>query len=306
RHLEQARLPPGKTLDAFDFAAVPMISKAQVQALAAGDAWIEKGANLLCFGPPGGGKSHLAAALGLALIEKGWRVLFTRTTDLVQKLQIARRDLVLEAAIAKLDKYHLLILDDLAYVTKDQAETRVLFELISARYERRSMLITANQPFGEWGRIFPDQAITLASIDRLVHHSTILEMNVDSYRRKVAVEKARGVGRPATRATIKGSSCKDCIASPEMLLNINLLPHLICSFWASGGIGGYEAGEHDDTGRTCGSHSGPIRVERPFGKGPDPRRVRCGNKDAPQARAAPAEARQSTPAIGSSPRTQDL
>ena len=154
RHLEEARLPPGKTLDAFDFDAVPMISKAQVQALAAGDAWLEKGANLLCFGPPGGGKSHLAAALGMALIEKGWRVLFTRTTDLVQKLQIARRDLVLEAAIAKLDKYHLLILDDLAYVTKDQAETSVLFELISARYERRSILITANQPFGEWGKIF--------------------------------------------------------------------------------------------------------------------------------------------------------
>jgi DNA replication protein DnaC len=97
RHLEEARLPPGKTLDAFDFDAVPMVSKAQVQALAAGDAWLEKGANLLCFGPPGGGKSHLAAALGMALIEKGWRVLFTRTTDLVQKLQIARRDLVLEA-----------------------------------------------------------------------------------------------------------------------------------------------------------------------------------------------------------------
>ena len=206
RHLEEARLPPGKTLDAFDFDAVPMISKAQVQALAAGDAWVEKGANLLCFGPPGGGKSHLAAAIGMALIEKGWRVLFTRTTDLVQKLQIARRDLVLEAAIAKLDKYHLLILDDLAYVTKDQAETSVLFELISARYERRSMLITANQPFGEWGKIFPDQAMTLAAIDRLVHHATILEMNVDSYRRKEAVDKARGAGRPPTRATIKASS----------------------------------------------------------------------------------------------------
>ena len=95
RHLEEARLPPGKTLDTFDFTAVPMISKAQVQALAAGDAWLEKGANLLCFGPPGAGKSHLAAALGLALIEKGWRVLFTRTTDLVQKLQIARCDLAL-------------------------------------------------------------------------------------------------------------------------------------------------------------------------------------------------------------------
>src|SRR6202790_4569759 len=204
RHLEGARLPPGKTLDAFDFDAVPMISKAQVQALAAGDAWLEKGANLLCFGPPGGGKSHLAAALGMALIEKGWRVLFTRTTDLVQKLQIARRDLALEAAIAKLDKYHLLILDDLAYVTKDQAETSVLFELISARYERRSMLITANQPFGEWGKVFSDQAMTLAAIDRIVHHATILEMNVDSYRRRAALErKQKGVGRPQKHATIK-------------------------------------------------------------------------------------------------------
>jgi DNA replication protein DnaC len=148
----------------------------------------------------------LAAALGFALIERGWRVLFARTTDLVQKLQIARRDLALEAAIAKLDKYHLLILDDLAYVTKDQAETSVLFELISARYERRSMLITANQPFGEWGRIFPDQAMTLAAIDRLIHHSTIFEMNVDSYRRKAAVEKQRGAGRPPSRATIKSTS----------------------------------------------------------------------------------------------------
>src|ERR1700737_2250082 len=206
RHLAEARLPPGKTLDTFDFEAVPVVSKAQVMALAAGDAWLNNGANLLFFGPPGGGKSHLAAALGFALVENGWRVLFTRTTDLVQRLQIARRELALEAAIAKLDKYHLLILDDLAYVTKDQAETSVLFELISARYERRSMLITANQPFGEWDKIFPDQAMTLAAIDRLVHHATILEMNVDSYRRKAAVDKARGAGRPPTRATIKGSS----------------------------------------------------------------------------------------------------
>ena len=116
-NLAEARLPPGKTLDTFDFDAVPMISKAQVKALAAGDSWIEKGANLLCFGPPGGGKSHLAA-LGFALIENGWRVLFARTTDLVQKLQIACRDLVLESAVAKLDKYHLLIFDDLAYSSR--------------------------------------------------------------------------------------------------------------------------------------------------------------------------------------------
>ena len=206
RHLEEARLPPGKSLAAFDFAAVPMISKAQINALAAGDAWLDKGANLLCFGPPGAGKSHLAAALGLALIENGRRVLFVRTTDLVQKLQIARRDLVLEAAITKLDKYQLLILDDIAYVTKDQAETSVLFELISARYERRSLMITANQPFAEWGRIFPDQAMTLAAIDRLVHHSTILEMNVDSYRRKEAIESSRSAGRPLSKATIKSAN----------------------------------------------------------------------------------------------------
>jgi DNA replication protein DnaC len=203
RHLAEARLPPGKTLDTFAFEAVPMISKAQVMATTAGDSWLAKGANLLLFGPPGGGKSHLACAIGLALIENGWRVLFSRTTDLVQKLQVARRELALEAAINRLDRFHLLILDDLAYVTKDQAETSVLFELISARYERRSILITANQPFGEWGKIFPDPAMTLAAVDRLVHHATIFEMNVESYRRKTALERKRGPGRPATRATAK-------------------------------------------------------------------------------------------------------
>ncbi|MET4387548.1 DNA replication protein DnaC [Bradyrhizobium sp. F1.4.3] len=203
RHLLEAWLPAGKTFDNFDFEAVPMISKAQVTALAAGDGWLGKGANLLLFGPPGGGKSHLAAAIGLALIENGWRVLFTRTTDLVQKLQVARRELNLEAAINRLDRFDLLICDDLAYVTKDQAETSVLFELISARYERRSMLITANQPFGEWNRVFPDPAMTLAAIDRLVHHATIVEMNVESYRRRTALERKRGPGRRPSHATPK-------------------------------------------------------------------------------------------------------
>ncbi|WP_033923572.1 IS21-like element helper ATPase IstB [Sphingomonas sp. 37zxx] len=203
RHLGEARLPPGKTLDSFAFDAVPMISRAQIMAICAGDGWLEQGANIILFGPPGGGKSHLAAAIGLALIENGWRVLFARTSDLVQRLQVARRELTLEAAIAKLDKYHLLILDDMAYVTKDQAETSVLFELISARYEQRSMLITANQPFGEWNRIFPDPAMTLAAVDRLVHHATIFEMNVESYRRRTAVQRRAGAGRPPTYATIK-------------------------------------------------------------------------------------------------------
>ena len=191
RHLIEARLPPGKTLDSFDFATVPMVSRAQISALATGDSWLEKGANILLFGPSGSGKSHLGSALGYALIENGYRVLFTRTTDLVQRLQQARQTLSLESAIDKLDKYHLLILDDLCYVRRDQAETSALFELIAARYERRSLLVTSNQPFGEWTSVFPDAAMTLAAVDRLVHHATIFEMNVESYRRRSAATRQR-------------------------------------------------------------------------------------------------------------------
>ena len=202
RHLLEARLPAGKTLDRFDFAAVSPIGKARVTALAEGDSWLDQGTNILLFGPPGVGKSHLAAALGHAMVDAGYRVLFTRTTDLVQQLQTARQELKLASAIEKLDKYHLLVLDDLSYVQKSQAETSVIFELISARYERRSLLITANQPFGAWDAIFPDPAMTVAAIDRLVHHSIILEMNADSYRRKSAEIKLR---RKPTGPTVKAA-----------------------------------------------------------------------------------------------------
>ena len=205
RHLAGSELPDGKTVDCFEFELVPMVSKAQVKALIAGDGWLRSGANLLLFGGQGAGKSHLAAAIGRGLVENGWRVLYTRTTDLVQRLQVARRELTLEAAIDRLDKYHLLILDDLAYVTKDQAETSVLFELIGTRYERRSMLITANQAFGEWGKVFPDKAMTLAAIDRLVHHATIFEMNVESYRARKARERKRAAGKPSSSDNQDGS-----------------------------------------------------------------------------------------------------
>ena len=110
--------------------------------------------------------------------------------------------MALETALTRLDRYDLLVLDDLSYVRKDQAETSVLFELISKRYERRSLLITANQPFGEWNKVLPDPAMTIASIDRLVHHSTVIEMNVESYRQRAATRRKSGrtgKQRPTTR-----------------------------------------------------------------------------------------------------------
>lgn len=162
------------------------VSKAQVMALAEGHEWLDRGANILLFGPPGVGKSHLVCAVGHALVEAGRRVLFTRCGDLVQRLQAARRDLRLPQELSKLDRFDLLILDDLSYVRRDQAETSVLFELIAERYERKSLAITANTPFSQWGEVFVEPAMTLAAVDRLVHHATILEMNVESYRRRSA------------------------------------------------------------------------------------------------------------------------
>ena len=194
RHLAAAKLMPGKTLDSFDFPAVPTVSQARVRALAEGDSWLQAGHNLLAFGPPGAGKSHLAAGIGYELVQRGYRVLMVRTSDLVQRLQTARQELALTQEIAKLDRVDLLILDDLSYVRKDQAETSALFELIAARYERRSIMITANQPFSGWDAIFPDKAMTVAAIDRLVHHAIIFEMNVESYRRRTAYAAAKPLG----------------------------------------------------------------------------------------------------------------
>jgi len=188
RNLQASRLPAGKTLATFDFSVVPEVPKARVEALAAGD-WLAGAGNLIAIGNSGSGKSHLLAAVGHALIEAGYRVLYSRTTDMVQRLQAARRDLTLERELAKLDKYHLLILDDITYAQKDQAETSVLFELIARRYETRSLAVAANQPFSTWEQIFPDRAMTVAAIDRLVHHATILELNVESYRRRAAVSR---------------------------------------------------------------------------------------------------------------------
>ena len=155
---------------------------------------------MLLFGPPGVGKSHLVCGLGHALIDAGRRVLFARCSDLVQRLKAARRDLRLPQELAKLDRFDLLILDDLSYVRRDQADTSVLFELIAERYERKSLAITANTPFSQWNEVFVEPAMTLAAVDRLVHHATILEMNVESYRRRTA-QTDQAAGRRSRAAT---------------------------------------------------------------------------------------------------------
>lgn len=200
RRFERRRIESGlssdKRLASFDFSAVPTVSRAHVMALTQAHEWLDRGANILAFGAPGSGKSHLLSGIGHALIEAGRRVLFVRCSDLVQRLQAARRDLRLPQELARLDRFDLLILDDLSYVRRDQAETSVLFELIAERYERKSIAITANTPFSQWGEVFVDAAMTVAAVDRLVHHATILEMNVESYRRRTAQEnipKARAV-----------------------------------------------------------------------------------------------------------------
>ncbi|CAB3775080.1 IS21-like element helper ATPase IstB [Paraburkholderia humisilvae] len=206
RYRTESRLDPTKTLATFDFGLVPTVSKAHVTALATGDAWLEKGATILLFGPPGGGKSHLGSGIGHALIDAGYRVLFTRTSEIVQKLQLARQSLQLPWALTKLDRFDLVILDDLSYAKKDQAETSVLFELISERYERKSLLITANQPFSGWSDVFPDPGMTVAAIDRLVHHSTIFELNVESYRRRDASDKQKSRKRQLPAAEPQGAT----------------------------------------------------------------------------------------------------
>jgi DNA replication protein DnaC len=183
RHVKEAKLPPGKTLSAFDFKAAKSVNTAQVTALAENIGWVKQAHNLVIFGPSGVGKSHLACAIAHRLIEQGIRALFTPTTTLVQKLQQARQAYRLPEAIAKLARIPLLILDDIGYVKKDDAETSVLFELIADRYESTSLIITANQPFSEWDRIFPDNNMAVAAIDRLVHHATIINIQDDSYRK---------------------------------------------------------------------------------------------------------------------------
>jgi DNA replication protein DnaC len=201
RHARESHLPPGKSLASFDFAQLPDVPAYQIARLGTTSDWVRQARNVLLFGPSGVGKTHLAAAIGHGLIEQGIRVRYAATTAVVQHLQQAREQLQLEQCLHKLDKYQVLILDDFGYVKKNEQETRVLFELIAHRYETGSLIITSNQPFEDWDRIFPDEMMTVAAVDRLIHHASIIEVRSDSYRRKQALTEASTAAptRPAVQ-----------------------------------------------------------------------------------------------------------
>lgn len=190
RLLRSSKLPPGKTFDLLDSARLPKGITPRLRDLASGD-FIERTTNVLCFGLPGTGKTHAACALGHALVQRGHAVLFTPTFQLVQELLAAKRDLALPRALRRLDAFDVIILDDLGYVQQSADEVEVLFTLMAERYERRSMIITSNLVFGEWDRIFKNPMTTAAAIDRIVHHSVILEFDGPSIRAEEAKKRNR-------------------------------------------------------------------------------------------------------------------
>ena len=181
RLLRESKLPMEKNLKAFEMKRLSSMLGAQVKVLLDGS-FVERSENVLAFGNPGSGKTHLLCAIGQELILQGRRVLFTPSSLLVQQLLIAKRDLKLPRVLKRLSKYDALIIDDIGYVQQNREEMEVLFILLADRYERGSLMVTSNLPFSKWERIFKDPMTTAAAIDRLVHHSVILELNLPSYR----------------------------------------------------------------------------------------------------------------------------
>jgi DNA replication protein DnaC len=195
RLLKESKLPVGKQLHQYKFDEIEGITSLQMKQKVNQIDWLRQGHNILLFGASGLGKTHLACAIGYSLLEKAVRVKFSTSTTIVQELQRAKETLGLTDALRKLDKYELLILDDIGYVKKTDSESQVLFELIAHRYERGSLLITSNQAFSEWDSIFGDNMMTVAAIDRLVHHSDIYQIKGESYRKKQAIKLNSNTGQ---------------------------------------------------------------------------------------------------------------
>jgi DNA replication protein DnaC len=195
RELKLSRLPLEKNLQSFDRQRLPMKINAQLSALLDGS-FLDRKENILAFGNPGSGKTHLLCAIGQELIYQGYRVTFRPCSMLVQELLNAKNELRLEKTLKQLNRFDALIIDDIGYVQYDRHEIEVLFTLLAERYERKSVMLTSNLPFSKWEQIFKDPMTTAAAIDRVVHHSIILELNLPSYRLEASKKSKTKKSKP--------------------------------------------------------------------------------------------------------------
>jgi DNA replication protein DnaC len=191
RLLRESKLPLEKSLETFDMARLPTKAARQVKTLVEG-AFLDHYENVLVFGRPGSGKTHLLCGLAQSLVRQGRRVLFSTASLLVQQLLAAKRELDLGRCLKRMGTYDALLIDDIGYVKHDRDEMEVLFTLLADRYERGTVMMTSNLPFSRWEEIFKDPMTTAAAIDRLVHHSVIIDLNVRSYREEKALQRQRG------------------------------------------------------------------------------------------------------------------
>ncbi|QDT88790.1 DNA replication protein DnaC [Gimesia algae] len=188
--IKQAQFPVEKGLEDYDFAAMKSVNKQKVLELARGE-WVRQHTNLCLLGQPGTGKTHLAIALGLAACREGIRTKFFTAAALVNQLETAQQQYSLERLLNRLDKLDLLIVDELGYLSFSRAGAELLFQVFADRYERRSLLITSNLAFSDWGQIFQGERMTAALLDRLTHHCEIFEMNGESYRFKESMKQKK-------------------------------------------------------------------------------------------------------------------
>lgn len=195
RLLRESRLPLEKNLETFDLQRLPKKVIQQARTLLEGS-FLDRRENILAFGNPGSGKTHLLCAIAQEAVRQGRRVYFSTCSLLVQQLLLAKRDLKLEKYLKKLGKHDAIVIDDIGYVQQSREEMEVLFTLLADRYERGSVMLSSNLPFSKWEKIFKDPMTTAAAIDRLVHHSVILELNVKSYRVEKAKSRKKG-GKPS-------------------------------------------------------------------------------------------------------------